>query len=364
MGIVEKLSQLIISKSNLRNKINEKISDTTKQIPESAKLEDFSSYVDNIESGSGEDFEITSGYYLFYDRDDYEFKKMVLPKCKIKTSSSNYTFNVQYMFYNATFYDVMDLIPFFESEQTISKASTGYFQAFPYNTALKFIYARQMFSYANSKNNKDIFINISKDKLLNANNMFYNTPITSLKSVDDELHIFNGTSMFQNCSKLKTVPIFNLEKAYNIENMFGYCSELKEVRFKGRMLGPNCNTNKVTGVGESGTVSLRYVFNNCRNLESITGLDLTNVPNIFMTTSMFGNCTSLTTLDFSGSEDFLIDIDLSQCNSMGEDEFLAMLETMPVSSGNPTIKISKTLMNLLSDETKAAFSAKNYTLIS
>ena len=367
MGIVEKLSQLITSKSNLRNKINEKISDTSKQIPENTKLEDFPSYVDNIEGGGPfpPDYEINNGNYLcaYKTNSDVILVNFLLSKCKLKKPEPEYSYITSYSFdYYGMFtgseitydIDIPYIISIYDNKESSIKTTLPLGQ-------IEYFNGSSMFNNSYMFTSKPLVLNISKDIMIKGDKMFNESRIRELKSIDDEIWVVNGYRMFYYCNYLNTIPIINLDCSYQLQEMFYNCSELTEIHLKGRIARDANGEKYLNGIRESTTISLDWMFRNCSSLKKIIGLDVTDVPKGTYSNLMFYNCSNLNYIDWSNSEDIKIDIDL-RYTGFDRDSLMVMLESMPVSTSNPTISLSSSVSSTLSDEDIAAFSAKNYTI--
>ena len=95
----------------------------------------------------------------------------------------------------------------------------------------------------------------------------------------------NLSGMFNNCSSLIDVPLYDTQRATNMSTMFQNCNSLRSI--------PKFNTSNVTNI--SGLVST------CPNF---VDMPLLNISNATDTSSMFFSCNSLETipaLDFSNS---------------------------------------------------------------
>lgn len=57
-------------------------------------------------------------------------------------------------------------------------------------------------------------------------NMFYNTKLTSVPLYDTS-NATNMSNMFNECSKLVTIPLFNTSKVTNMSGMFAYCYDVE-----------------------------------------------------------------------------------------------------------------------------------------
>ena len=84
----------------------------------------------------------------------------------------------------------------------------------------------------------------------------------------------NMINMFNNCSSLQSVPLFNTQNVTNMGNMFYNCSSLQSV--------PLFNTQNVT--------SMANMFFGCSSLQSVP---LFNTQNVIVMDSMFRSCFSL-----------------------------------------------------------------------
>ena len=92
---------------------------------------------------------------------------------------------------------------------------------------------------------------------------------------------FKGTTsmrnMFADCSNLQTIPLIDTSNVTDMSWMFDNCSNLQTI--------PLIDTSNVT--------SMRNMFSNCTNLQTIPQLNTSNVTNIF---SMFMDCYNLQTI--------------------------------------------------------------------
>jgi surface protein len=105
-------------------------------------------------------------------------------------------------------------------------------------------------------------------------NMFNNC--SSLQSVPlfNTQNVTAMNSMFSNARSLKSVPLFNTQNVTNMSNMFSICSSLHSV--------PLFNTQNVT--------NMSIMFNNCFSLQSVPLFNTQNVTNM---NNMFNSCSSL-----------------------------------------------------------------------
>ncbi len=105
-------------------------------------------------------------------------------------------------------------------------------------------------------------------------NMFYNC--YSLQSVPlfNTINVTSMQNMFFNCPSLQSVPLFNTINVTNMGNMFQYCSSLQSV--------PLFNTQNVT--------NMQQMFRNCGSLNFIPNFNTALVTNF---TDFANGCNSL-----------------------------------------------------------------------
>ena len=96
------------------------------------------------------------------------------------------------------------------------------------------------------------------------------------------------TSMFENCTNLKTLELTNLTTVDNMTNMFSGCSSLETL-----------NLQKLSTVSD-----MTSAFQNCSSLETLTLDNLTTITIDDTNGSPFLGCTNLTTLILSGVTSF------------------------------------------------------------
>ena len=124
------------------------------------------------------------------------------------------------------------------------------------------------------------------------------TNCKSLTSLDtsgwDTRSVRDVTKMFSGCSSLSSIDmsswdLSNVEDLDYFTNMFGKCTSLKNVKL--------CNKFPKVKIGQSGDLTLRYMFSGCTNLEYIdaSALDYSNF--VESVASLFGNLTTVKTIE-------------------------------------------------------------------
>ena len=101
--------------------------------------------------------------------------------------------------------------------------------------------------------------------------------LKEVTGMSDTSSVINTQSMFQNCNKLESIPLFNTSNVTNMQQMFDSCVNLTTI--------PLLNTGKV--------ITMQNMFEYCYKLESIPLLDTSNVTNM---QGMFRNCRILITI--------------------------------------------------------------------
>lgn len=165
-------------------------------------------------------------------------------------------------------------------------------------------------------------LNISSFDTRNVTDMAYMfANLKKISSIDlSNFNFSNATSlnyMFHGCEKLTTlIADFNTVKAKNLELMFYDCYLLNKVK-----------------INISNATNARYMFSGCGNLKE---------------------------LDFTGTENVLIDLNLAS-TALTRDGLMKMLSTLPKLDHSQIIELYYK-KNLLSEEDIAEFAAKGYTI--
>ena len=133
------------------------------------------------------------------------------------------------------------------------------------------------------------FIITFKKNLSNLNNFFSNCPVLSVDfSYFDTSKVNNMGGMFNNCYKLKEIKglnKFNTSQVFYMRIMFQDCHELVHLDLS------NFDTSKVK--------NMEGMFNFCKKLKEIKGLDKFNTRQVINMNRMFEECEELESLDLS-----------------------------------------------------------------
>ena len=190
------------------------------------------------------------------------------------------------------------------------------------------------------------------------NSMFYQcSGLTSLDLTGfDTSAVTNMASMFTGCSKLTSLNLssFDTSSVMNMDSMFNGCLKLTSLDLS------SFNTSVVT--------SMETMFNGCSSLTSLnlSSFDTSMVTSLWL---LFDDCKSLTSLilgpnffkascnyvDFSYSTQWTNDTVVTSLVTNSYDRATAGLSTM-------TLKLSANTKAALTDEQKAAITAKGYTI--
>lgn len=111
-------------------------------------------------------------------------------------------------------------------------------------------------------------------------NGYRGTSINGLISYDDTSDVLTMDHMFNNCSKITTIPLINTSKVTNMNSMFYGCSSLTSI--------PQLDTSKVT--------YMQSMFARCEKLTTVPQLDTIKVTNMLQ---MFYDCYLLPTIDIT-----------------------------------------------------------------
>ncbi len=145
-----------------------------------------------------------------------------------------------------------------------------------------------MFDYCSKLKSVKFATTIDTQKVTKMEKMFYNA--SALKELDltgfDTQNVESMKQMFSICTALQELDVssFNTSSVTNMSGMFSFCASLKELRIN------HFTTSAVT--------DMREMFYRCR---SLTSLDVSNfnTQNVKNMSLMFGNCFELTELDIS-----------------------------------------------------------------
>lgn len=241
-----------------------------------------------------------------------------------------------------------------------------------------------MFGSCLSLNSLDL-LSFNTSAVTDMGYMFYYC--TSLTSIDlssfNTSSVWDMQSMFENCTSLTSLDLsnFNTSKVELMTEMFTYCSSLTSL--------------DLSGFDTSAVTSMQEMFSYCT---SLTSLDLSgfNTPELWTAQAMFRRCDNLIFLDlsrFDTSGTAFMDYMFSECSSiaslvLGPNFFKTKLVTSVDFSSlkkwtndtvvtslvtnsydrataglkTMTLKLSANTKAALTDEQKAAITAKGYTI--
>ena len=158
---------------------------------------------------------------------------------------------------------------------------------------------------------------------------------------DDTVNVTDMTSMFENCSKLTSIPNFNTSNVTKMNNMFYGCSSLTTV--------PLFDTSSVT--------SMEYMFNSCSKLTTVPQFDTSKVTNM---SYMFRNCRALEAIHMININ---ANLDISSSTKFTREALLEIIGNLKAqTSGTKTLTMGATNLAKLTDEDKAIATNKGWTL--
>ena len=207
----------------------------------------------------------------------------------------------------------------------------------------------------------------STSAVTNMSGMFnFCRKLTSLNlSNFDTSKVTNMSSMFYNCEKLESVDLskFNTSAVTNMEEMFG------GYRYDGTEYISGFTSLDLSSFNTSNVTSMNYMFNYCKKL---TFLDLSSFDTSSVTAMnyMFDNCPNLTFL-ILGPNFFktpnVTSVDFSSCTKWTNDTVVTSLVTNSYDRATAglktmTLQLSANTKAALTDEQKAAITAKGYTI--
>ena len=173
--------------------------------------------------------------------------------------------------------------------------------------------------------------------------LFYNYQGTSLDSILKSLDfskVTNMSSMFNSCSSLTTIPLFNTSNVTNMNYMFRSCSNLTSI--------PLLDTSNVTNMSS--------MFYECYRLTSIPQLNTSNVTNM---SSIFYSCYNLNEIHMAGMK---VDFNISSSTNFTESALVEILNNLATVTSTTTLTMGSTNLAKLTDEEKAIATNKGWTL--
>jgi hypothetical protein len=226
--------------------------------------------------------------------------------------------------------------------------------------ALSFSDCNLEYAFNNCKlNNIKINMNNTKDAKSNCSYMLAGSKIKTITSDNEYLETFGSCyQMFKESTLLTSLPKLKINMNNNnrcsAEAMFCRCYGLENINIE--------IINDATNIYNS--QNFNYAFEDCNNLKNIHGnLDLTYLNN---NTSMFKNCSSLESIETTGSigggsSNSSITLDLSASSVFNAASFIQSLAANN-SGKTRIIKLHSNVLSGLSAEITALATSKNYTL--
>lgn len=194
---------------------------------------------------------------------------------------------------------------------------------------------------------------------------YQGTSVADLISYNDTANVTSMNNMFNNCSKLITIPRLDTSKVTTLFNMFSDCSKLTSipqldthnVSDMGGMFAGCSSLTEIPQLDTSNVVSMSGTFRQCSSLTSIPQLDVSKIDRGMSST--FERCTSLTSIGMYG---FTRSIDISQ-TALGHDALVAFLNQAGTAyNSSQKITMGSAKLALLSDEEKAIATNKGWQL--
>lgn len=335
--IKAEIDRLTEAKENIRTSANVKGA----EIPGDAKLDEYSSYIDNISTNNSKTI-IDNAYYLFYkgrfkeDIEQFDFSnctdfRYACMDCEqIDLTKNNFPVasNLQSMCQNYKGASI-DLSTFNHDtitslNATFSNSSIIHLELidFPCCTNLTGLCSRA-------------------------------TALKTITIKDFTAKIIGASQLFSDCSSLESVNIINANiKSSILTQTFKDCTSLKQI--------------DLSSFDTSQTTNMTSMFINCTSLTTIENFSCDGM--LASPITIFQNCTSLKTLTFKQNSQIgspkssnTIILDLASASELDYDTLINSLSEN-TSGYVRQIKLNTTLYNSLTAEQLAEAEKKNYTL--
>jgi surface protein len=171
----------------------------------------------------------------------------------------------------------------------------------------------------------------------NMNSMFNGCSSLQTVPLFNTQAVTNMQSMFSSCSSLQTVPLFNTQAVTNMQSMFSSCSSLQTV--------PLFNTQAVT--------TMLSMFNGCSSLQTVPLFNTQAVTSMF---SMFNGCSSLQTVPLFNTQ--------AVTNMFGMFNGCTSLQTVPLFNTQAVTNMSSMFNGCTSLQTVPLFNTQAVTNMS
>ena len=218
------------------------------------------------------------------------------------------------------------------------------------------------FDLSSATSLKSMFYNCSSltksPRFLNTTNV---TTVQSMFSACEKLQsvqLFDTSNvttmeyMFYNCYLLNTIPLFNTQNVTNMRDMFSFTYYLKSI--------PPFDTSNVNDI------------TNMFYLSGIVNIPQLNLASVYAITNTFYYCSDLMTIggfvdlgkSFNGNK--ILDLSISPLTSNSVTNIANTVYDMNNNTtyGTATIKLKATVYSALTEEQKAKFAAKKWTVMS
>ena len=223
-----------------------------------------------------------------------------------------------------------------------------------------------MFNYCISLSSIDLS-GLNTSKVTNMSHMF--TECRSLKSIDfsgfDTSKVIDMNCVFKDCEKLESIDLskFNTSAVTNMNGMFG------GYRYDGTEYISGFTSLDLSSFNTSNVTDMNCMFDYCKKLTflDLSSFDTSSVADM---NYMFDNCPNLTSL-ILGPNFFktskVTSVDFSSCTKWANDTVVTSLVTNSYDRATAglntmTLQLSANTKAALTDEQKAAITAKGYTI--
>ena len=336
---VEKLTKILETKEAIRTAINNKGGTLT----ESDAFSSYSTAIDNIQTGGGENplqyiidnrngDGVASCQYLFY-----KYKGSNLDNLLNTLDFSKVT-SMDGMFSNCT---NLTSIPLLDTSN-ITDMSMMFYECSNLTSI-------PQLDTSNVTNMSSMFSNCSKlitipqldtYNVTNMNNMFnFCSKLTDIQKLDTS-NVTTMSSMFSNCSNLITIPKLDTSNVTDMGGMFASCSNLTTI--------PQLDTSKVT--------NMVIMFISCSKLNIIPQLDVSKVSNM---NSMFIGCIELKEIHMTGMK---VSFDISASTLFTREALVEIINNLATITSTQTLTMGSTNLAKLNNEDKAIATNKGWTL--
>ena len=171
------------------------------------------------------------------------------------------------------------------------------------------------------------------------------TPILKFPNSIDFSNARSAGSFCYDCTNMSGDVVVDFSKVLNLSVVFGHCKKLKNIKFLN---------------GTLATTNFSRAIISCMNLESVKGLDFSNITTAAGIDNAFSNCVSLQTIEFFKDECVKVSLSLGNSPLLTEQSKTNIINALATVTTSPTLTLNSKVT--LTDEQIETINSKGWNL--